>query len=254
MNIFASDLDQTLIYSKRWLVDNELEAINIEKIEDREISYILTDTINELNEITKNNYFIPVTTRTYNQYKRINFDYLDIKYAIVANGGIILENGIENKEWSNIVKRELHEIISFEEVVDQMEFLYDIEGFVKIGNADNLFAYLIVEEESFDKSHLKALKNKFIGWTMYDQGRKVYFVPDILQKGKALKFINEKLKADYIITAGDSLLDLSMIEASNKFIVPGHSKMKYEHKLEEKGIINSYLIAKQAKEYLNNKG
>ena len=42
--------------------------------------------------------FIPTTTRTIEQYQRINLGFVPL-YALVCNGGILLENGQENMRW-----------------------------------------------------------------------------------------------------------------------------------------------------------
>ena len=48
------------------------------------------------------------------QYKRINLGIPDPEYALVCNGGILLENGEENQEWYinsvNMVKDSEEEI------------------------------------------------------------------------------------------------------------------------------------------------
>lgn len=252
-NIFASDLDQTLIYSSRWIEDLESkDVINIEKYNGREISYILSSTIEELKKITKKNYFIPITTRTLHQYNRIDFLDVPIEYAIVANGGIVLRNGEVDKCWEAIVLNELKKAESFESVRKKLENLLEIPEITKLGIAEDMFLYLITSP-TFNNKNLLEYKDMFKGWTMYDQGKKVYFVPDVLQKGKALEYVIKKIKPDHVISAGDSLLDISMENKSDLFLVPGHSKLNSKNKFKENGIINGLLISKKVNEIFSYK-
>ena len=71
--IFASDLDQTLIYSRKsfraHIEDNSIQLI--ETLDGKEISFITYKTITLLIKLQLHSYFIPVTTRTIEQFQRI---------------------------------------------------------------------------------------------------------------------------------------------------------------------------------------
>ena len=95
--IFASDLDRTLIYSNRLLTKNHLPVPirNVEVYNGREISYMTEKAIALLRELADEMMFIPVTTRTVEQYHRIALFREEIRptYAITCNGGVVLNNG-----------------------------------------------------------------------------------------------------------------------------------------------------------------
>lgn len=42
---------------------------------------------------------IPTSTRTEEQYKRIELDIGIVPYALVCNGGVLLVNGKRDREW-----------------------------------------------------------------------------------------------------------------------------------------------------------
>ena len=42
---------------------------------------------------------IPTSTRTEEQYKRIDLDIGIVPYALVCNGGVLLVNGKRDREW-----------------------------------------------------------------------------------------------------------------------------------------------------------
>ena len=54
-------------------------------------------------------HFIPVTTRTIEQFQRISLfqDEIIPEYAITSNGGNILHNGKQDGTWNRIVKERL---------------------------------------------------------------------------------------------------------------------------------------------------
>ena len=43
--------------------------------------------------------FVPATTRTVEQYGRIDLGIGNIEYALVCNGGVLLVNGKEDEAW-----------------------------------------------------------------------------------------------------------------------------------------------------------
>jgi len=61
------------------------------------------------------------------------------------------------------------------------------------------------------------------GWNFSIQGRKMYMLPKCLDKWKAIKYIAEKENINFIIAAGDSNLDRTMIEYADKSIIPRHA-------------------------------
>ena len=97
MKIFCTDLDNTIIYSYKH--DIGTEKINVEIYQEREISFASKKTISLLETIKDEFVLIPTSTRTEQQYKRINLGIGEIKFALVCNGGVLLVNGIRDDEW-----------------------------------------------------------------------------------------------------------------------------------------------------------
>ncbi|HBL5977815.1 TPA: hypothetical protein LR624_003634, partial [Clostridioides difficile] len=71
--IVFSDLDRSIIYSNKFL-NADSKYTNIEIYREKEISYISLDTINLIKQIQYYGMFIPTTTRTVEQFKRIEFN------------------------------------------------------------------------------------------------------------------------------------------------------------------------------------
>ena len=96
MLLFTSDLDRTLIYSKR-MMDNFPPAttpVVAERLDGEAMSMMTEATTKLLLQVHEQTLFVPVTTRAVHQYERIHLiKDLCPTFAITSNGGTILENG-----------------------------------------------------------------------------------------------------------------------------------------------------------------
>ena len=99
--LVASDLDRTLIYSSAALALTMPDAraprlLCVEVHESRPLSYLTETAAGLLTELGDAAVFVPTTTRTRKQYQRINLPGPVPKYAICANGGHILVDGVHD--------------------------------------------------------------------------------------------------------------------------------------------------------------
>jgi hypothetical protein len=69
MLIFHADLDNTLIYSYKHDIGSD--TVGVERYQGRVISYMTGSSYEMLDQIRKRVLFVPVTTRTVEQYERI---------------------------------------------------------------------------------------------------------------------------------------------------------------------------------------
>jgi len=231
--IFASDLDQTLIYSHRTFISQEIEEQirPVEKLDDRFISFMTQNALGKLREISQRVLFVPVTTRTKLQYQRINFPEYGIvhQYAVTGNGGTIFYKGQEDKDWAQCV------LAGRDNCLDVMDLLHK---FNEISHpawvipesgklADDLFYYCLIEREKVPLVELAAFKiwASENNWELSVQGRKLYLVPLNVNKKAAIQYIKEKERMSCVVAAGDSLLDLDMLRAADQAIAPPHGEI-----------------------------
>lgn len=259
--IFASDLDRTLIYSKKFVSDREGIRL-IEKKDNEEISFMTEKAIEELKALSEDMLFIPVTTRTIEQYKRIDIlEYISPKYAIVSNGGNILVNGEVDEEWNRSIHEKIKkECLPLEDLLLKFNEIVSKDWLLRRRMADELFTYCIVDQEKIPMEKL----NSFIewlelrNWKVSLQGRKLYFVPYCVCKWKALEHIKERENIDFIISAGDSLLDIPMLKSADIGIAPPHGEIYkiYKETEETKNIIftekEGIAAAEEILEKINN--
>lgn len=240
--IFASDLDRTLIYSNKFLEDTPEDEIRlIEKKGDQEISFMTESAIDMLKELSENMLFIPVTTRTIAQYRRIELFQEEIipKYAVVSNGGNLLIDGELDLQW----KQRMHdkiaaECLPFEEVWRRFEEIQSDEWVLNQRMADDLFSYCIIDREQIPMDALTAFTDWLAkhNWKVSLQGRKLYFVPQCISKGAAIGYIQERENINIVAAAGDSLLDLPMLHRADYAIAPPHGEINQVYQEESKAI------------------
>ncbi|MEW2403755.1 HAD family hydrolase [Streptomyces sp. NPDC046862] len=229
----ASDLDRTLIYSSAALALTMPDAraprlLCVEVHEARPLSY-MTETAGQLlTDLGDAAVFVPTTTRTRKQYQRINLPGPAPSYAICANGGHILVDGVTDHEWhASVTARLADECASLDEVREYMEATSDPSWVRKVRVAEDLFAYLVVERELLPEDWVKELavwaENR--GWTVSLQGRKIYAVPKPLTKSAAVREVARRTGAELVLAAGDSLLDADLLLAADRGWRPGHGEL-----------------------------
>ncbi|MCH6160095.1 HAD family hydrolase [Streptomyces marispadix] len=172
--------------------------------------------------------FVPATTRTPEQYRRVRLPGGPPRYAVCANGGHLLVDGESDPEWHEHVRRRLAACAPLDEVSERLR-TSSAEGdwVLKRRVADGLFAYLVVDRERLPTTWVKELAAWAAprGWTVSLQGRKLYAVPGSLTKSAAVAEVARRTGATRIHAAGDSLLDADMLLAADGGWIPGHGEL-----------------------------
>lgn len=228
--IFASDLDRTLIYSSFFLKPDMVNIVPVEKNADKNISHMTKKSIKLLSLISQRVLFIPTTSRSIEQYKRISIfkDRIPVKYAIVANGGIILKNGEEDLIWQNMISSQMKTLISPEELMGLCRFFLDSIYIKSYRCCDNLFLYAVLkgdylDSHDFDKLSLLAEKHSY---SVTKNNKKIYIIPTFINKWSPLQYIMNIENDNELISAGDSYLDLPMLKNSIYGMVPFHGELQ----------------------------
>lgn len=216
MIIFTSDLDNTLIYSYKHAIGSAKQCVEI--YQGREISFMTNKSLELLYEIAKRIRFVPTTTRTVEQYERIFFgDYIP-KYALVCNGGVLLENGERNVKWYQESLRQVEDCRNLlEDAIHILEC--DVNRNFEIRLIDDLFLFTKSEKPECSIARLKQGLNDERMEIFYNS-TKVYVLPKVLNKGNAMNRLKKLWGADYTIAAGDSEFDISMLKEADLAYMP----------------------------------
>lgn len=223
MIYFCSDLDNTLIYSYRHDIGDH--KVLVETKEGKELSYMSKESYKLLQEVAQVKELVPLTTRSLEQYSRIHFgNQIKTKYAMVSNGGILLENNKVNEEWL----RETKEIISYaeEELEKGIQILKKDENVCfEIRKVDGMSVFTKSRNVETTMERLKGCLNTDKVY-IDSNGVKVYIFPKTLDKGSSLKRFRKYVGDDnFFIAAGDSHFDESMLFAADTAFCPESLKV-----------------------------
>lgn len=214
--LFNVDLDNTLIYSYKH--DIGVDKRCVEVYQGREVSFITGRTYELLGRLSHYVMIVPTTTRTIEQYQRINIGSINPDYALVCNGGVLLVNGKEDDEWYNesmdIVKPCQYELKKATGILKE-----DMNRCFELRNIKNLFIFTKSSSPYESMQRLRAELDMSLVDVLCN-GVKVYVVPKVLNKGNGVKRLKEKLKAYKVISSGDSEFDIPMLNYADIGVAP----------------------------------
>ncbi len=237
MDILFTDLDNTLIYSKKTYIKKRI-SVEVYKGEDN--SFMSKYSYELLKKLHEKLLIVPVTTRTYMQYERINLSIVP-KYVLCANGGQLLKNGASDNEW---YLKSL-EIIEGSAAERQKAFKIlekDKRRIFECRNIDDLFIFTKCDDIEAVVKDLKSELDPTLVEVLYNK-EKLYIMPKKLNKADTVRrFINE-YKGKRIFAAGDTEFDKGMIELAD--IGFAHKKLNIKNTFNEyEGLFSDYYLTK----------
>ena len=223
MNAFFSDLDHTLIYSHRIRIPGP--KVPVERLDGKEQSYMTQEAWSFFRTAGWLS-LIPVTTRSEAQYRRLQFpEDFHIRYALVCNGGKLLADGAEDREWSErtmeLVREDLPEL---EELGKRLGELCGQE----VHAPERYYYYVKTTEPERICGALERGNRKGRIRISHDHG-KVYLFPQNVCKGTAVRRFAEKYEINVSAGAGDSIMDIPMLEAVDFPLAPASVCGKLRH-------------------------
>jgi hypothetical protein len=230
--LVCSDLDRTLIYSAAaFALDGPDETMPrllcVEFYQGAPLSYMTETAARTLEALSTAATFVPTTTRTPEQYRRVQLLEKPSPFAICANGGHILVDGVDDTEWAAAVRSRVADGCA--PLADVQHHLAQAGGdfVLKRRTASDLFAYTVVDRASLPPGWVEDLTGWCAerGWRTSLQGRKVYCLPACLTKAAAAGEVARRAGASAMLAAGDSLLDIELLEAADLSIRPAHGEL-----------------------------
>lgn len=213
--IFLSDLDRTLIFSYKRLGD---ENLCVETKDGKKLSYMTMRSAELFEELSKKVTFIPITTRSKEQYERITFPKgFKPQYAIIDNGANLLVNGTPEPAWRkwsrNCFEAALPELNAAGDFLKNEEKTY-----FEIRMVDDSFLFT----KCYDSDEVMSRMAEVIKPAVTDiftNGDKLYVIPKEISKHNALERLRTLMKGEKIIAAGDSLFDEEMLSRADIAII-----------------------------------
>jgi hydroxymethylpyrimidine pyrophosphatase-like HAD family hydrolase len=267
--IYASDLDRTLIYSLGALCvpEDTPGLVPAEIIEGKTTAYISRKALELLQELTANVIFMPVTTRTIAEYKRINLfqETLIPDYAVTSNGGNILVGGVVDQEWRSHIGRLVEQnSAAAAEVREIVRSVVRTDWIISERYCDELFFTYMVYRDLLPLDEINHMSERLhgLGWRVSLQGRKLYIVPEAVNKSDAIIHVRRTVRSEPMVASGDSLLDKSLLESADYAIAPCHGEIFAEQQVtqvklnypftQQKGVFAGDEIMLYVREIYNN--
>ncbi|SNT17005.1 HAD family hydrolase [Rhodococcoides kyotonense] len=229
--LISVDLDRTMIYSAAALgfpVDDSVRCVEI--YDGAPLSYMTNVAIDSLETLASSAVVVPTTTRTIEQFRRIALPGAPWRYAITSNGGNILVDGVPDHEW-----RQSFSEIDLDGIRHELQLRAVGDWVLKRRTADDLFCYLVVDTSTMPKDFLGDWSTWCAerGWNVSQQGRKIYTMPDVVCKSRAVAEVLSRCIDDGLLdassvtlAAGDGALDAEMLIAADRAIRPRHGELE----------------------------
>lgn len=208
--VIACDLDNTLIHSYKYKKDGD---ICIEWIDGEEQGFTDEKTFELLEEVRKNAEFVPVTTRSIEQFTRINWER-DVcpEFAVTTNGAMLLKRGTKDSSWEDESKQLLENYRT--ELDDILAKLQEEDCYVRCRKVDEMYVYVSCKD-GVDVDRIVSYYSDKTKLNIAASGRKIYFLPPDFNKGSAIERLKACFKPEFIIAAGDSKIDIPMLEKAD---------------------------------------
>ncbi len=210
--ILVCDVDNTLISSKV----KQSGAICVERYNGEEFSFMSNEAYALYERLYGIIDIIPLTSRSSEQFARLTlFERFKPRYALVANGGVLYQDGILDIDWAKRTAEVVDE--SIETLRTAFELLSSNSDCKKSRWVDGVYVFALSERPQStleiltaslgERAEIKSFRNK------------IYVFPKGLDKGTATRRLREIL-GGYIVAAGDSDFDIPMLAEADYAFVP----------------------------------
>lgn len=213
--LFASDLDNTLLYSRK---HRHAGDCCVEHLAGAEQGFMTPRTIELLRAVQQKLRLIPVTTRSVAQYLRIAWPVgTEPDYAVTTNGAVLLHHGTVDAAW-----QEEHTALlaaAQEELARQYALHSGKAAFIRCRLVDGAYLFTYCAD-GVDAAACAADCRAGTSLTVQHSGRKIYFFPQGLDKGAALRALRRRFSPSYVYAAGDSSIDLPLLLEADRAFLP----------------------------------
>ncbi|WP_336672046.1 HAD family hydrolase [Tsukamurella sp. USMM236] len=233
----TSDLDRTLIFSEAAAgpAFATSDPVCVEIYRDAPLSYMAPAAHAGLAALAAATPVVPTTTRTPEQYLRVQLPGAPFRFAICSNGGEILVDGAPDPQWQTHIRGLLAALpADLDRIAAQLETRLAPEWGARLRLVPGLFAYVVSEvrvpAEVVDEWRAYCAP---LGWSISQQGRKLYTIPEPVTKSRAALEVRRRLEEAGALepgapwlAAGDGALDADLLEAADAAIRPRHGELE----------------------------
>lgn len=228
--LIATDLDRTLVYSRAALALTPGVLPELACVETRggeQVGFMTAAAARLTAALASRTVLMPVTTRLPEQLARIELPGPPPRFAIAANGGVLLVDGEADPSWQGRVTRAVAESAALSDVLTYVRQHCLPAWTLQVREAGGLFCYAVLGDVGAPEGFVAeaAAWAAERGWSVSAQGRKLYWVPRGLTKTAAVDEVAGRVGAELVLAAGDSLLDRELLCYADRGIHPAHGEL-----------------------------
>jgi hypothetical protein len=228
--IAAVDLDSTLIYSMAAIGHGRVtsDLVCVEMRRGIPSAFMTGRAAALMAELAERTMLVPATTRSRMQLARVRLPQAVPQYAVAANGGHLLVDGVSDGDWHGRVRAMLAAGSTPLAEAYARLLIHDTGAWIRaVRLVEDLYCYAVVDPTALPPALVTDLAGwaSGRGWRLVLDGRKLYLVPVALTKAAAVIEVARRVGNAHIVAAGDSMLDAELLEQADAAIFPAHSKL-----------------------------
>ena len=228
--LIATDLDRTLVYSRAALALSREVLPPLTCVERRageQVSFLTAAAARLTAALANRAVLVPVTTRLPDQLSRVKLPGPPSRFAVAANGGVLLVDGVADPGWQLRVDAMVAGSMILSDVLHYVRQHCQPAWTVQVREAGGLFCYAVLGEAGAPDGFVAEAAEWAAerGWTVSAQGRKLYWTPSGLTKTAAVSEVADRAGAELVLAAGDSLLDRDLLCYADRGIHPAHGEL-----------------------------
>ncbi|NIF23064.1 hypothetical protein [Candidatus Pantoea multigeneris] len=240
--VIFSDLDDTLFQTRRKMVDELNVAPFRPGALDRSLqprSFMTEEQAMLVDWMLEHADLIPVTARGTEEIARVKIPFRS--WSIATHGAVILNpQGEEDAEWRTQMLEKLQpyrsRLLDMQQAITELMTQRDINGWARINyEYDHTPIYLVMKHcDSTRLDELYAIADEIeqrfptTGFYLHRNSNNVAWLPLVVEKGLAVSFLLEKLRAERgifpVIGLGDSLSDHRFMQLCSWYGLPRQSQ------------------------------
>ena len=240
--VIFSDLDDTLFQTRRKMVNELAQEPFRTGALDRSLaprSFMTEEQAMLVDWMLEQSDLIPVTARGTEEIARVTIPFRS--WAITTHGAVILNpQGEADAEWQALMLEKLapyrEQLLAMQQQITELMAERKINAWARINYEYNQTPiYLVMKHR--DSSRLAELytladeiEHRFSteGWYIHRNGNNIAWLPDVVEKGLAVHFLLQRLRAERgvfpVIGLGDSLSDHRFMQLCSWYGVPRQSQ------------------------------
>ncbi|HEX9034737.1 MAG TPA: hypothetical protein VF834_23070, partial [Streptosporangiaceae bacterium] len=221
--LITTDLDRTLIFSPRATsqLGGALPADVVEITGSQTAGELCHEARDAIGALPGHVRMCLATSRSISRLARLRLPFR-VDYAIAANGGVVLVDGVPDPDWSERIARKLAGVAPAAAVRALLAGFAGSPWLERLGEDDELCCVAIVDRGKLCSGDLDAIAAgcRDLGWRASLIGRKLYVFPAGLGKERAAAFVAERIAGQSgamprWLAAGDTEHDQPMLMAAD---------------------------------------